>query len=311
MLLSSLQVQVVRSVFDIPMKLIDHKLGIYRAKQAINTVLDLRASANIQSAENIQDGNEKQFAANSITFNKIDFSYPNAPQRRILQDVTFSVKSGQRIAIVGPSGSGKSTIISILEKFYKVNSGSILIGENSLDEINTSAYRNTTSLVSQETILFQGSLRENILLGLAKSDLADGRLETAAKDADIHDFIMSLPEGYNTECGKKGIAFSGGQRQRIALARALSRNPTILLLDEATSALDALSEIEVLNALSRLTRETTTITVAHRLATIKNSDCILVLVKGKIVERGTHAELMEKGGIYLAMNKAQALDREL
>ena len=293
------------------MRLINQKPGIYRAKQAINTVLDLRAKANIQSAENIQDGDEQQFAASSITFNDVNFSYPNAPQHRVLQDITFSVDSGQKIAIVGPSGSGKSTIIAILEKFYEVNSGSILIGKTPLDRINTSAYRNMTSLVSQETIVFQGSLRENILIGLAESDLADDRLETAAKDANIHDFIISLPEGYNTQCGKKGIAFSGGQRQRIALARALSRKPTILLLDEATSALDALSEIEVLNALSQLTRETTTITVAHRLATIKNSDCILVLVKGTIVERGTHAELMEKGGTYWALNKAQALDREL
>lgn len=259
------------------------------------------------------DGGEKQLeiAANSIAFSKVDFSYPNAPHHRVLQDITFSVNSGQRLAIVGPSGSGKSTIIALLEKFYNINSGSILIGTEPLDKIDTPTYRNKTSLVSQETILFQGTLRENILLGLAESESTEERLETAAKDADIHEFIISLPEGYGTQCGSKGIAFSGGQRQRIALARALSRKPTILLLDEATSALDALSEIEVLNALNRLSRETTTITVAHRLATIKNADCILVLVKGVIVERGTHTQLMERGSTYWAMNKAQALDREL
>lgn len=154
-------------------------------------------------------------------------------------------------------------------------------------------------------------MRENILLGFANSEPTDDRIESAAKDANIHDFISSLPEGYNTQCGNKGLAFSGGQRQRIALARALARKPKILLLDEATSTLDSLNEIEVLDALNRLSRRTTTITVAHRLATIKKSDCIIVLVKGRIVEMGTHAELMEKGGTYWAMNKAQALDQEL
>lgn len=264
-----------------------------------------------QFAEHFQYGDEKQVSTNSITFNNVDFSYPNTPHHPVLHGITFSVDPGQRAAIVGPSGSGKSTIIAILEKFYNINNGSILIGTNPLDTLNTAAYRNTTSLVSQDTVLFEGTLRENILLGLSESDSTDERVEKAAKNANIHDFILSLPEGYNTQCGNKGIAFSGGQRQRIALARALSREPKILLLDEATSALDSLSEMEVLDSLSRISKQTTMITVAHRLATIKSSDCILVLVKGRIVERGTHAQLMEKGGTYWAMNKAQALDKEL
>jgi ATP-binding cassette subfamily B (MDR/TAP) protein 1 len=277
-------------------------------------MLDLRSTANINSgqhAEEIRDWDEKQISENSITFDNVDFSYPSAPDHRVLQGITFSANSGQRIAIVGPSGSGKSTIIALLEKFYHANNGSISIGPHPLNKLNTVTYRNTASLVSQDTILFQGTLRENILLGFADSESTDDRIEIAAKDANIHDFITSLPEGYNTQCGNKGIAFSGGQRQRIALARALARKPKILLLDEATSALDSLSEIEVLDALHRLSRQTTRVTVAHRLATVRKSDCILVLVKGRIVERGTHAQLMEKGGTYWAMNKAQALDQEL
>lgn len=260
--------------------------------------------------QSVQRPSEKE-PENSITFENVDFSYPDAPEHQVLQGVTFSAKSGERIAIVGPSGSGKSTIIALLEKFHTSTSGTISIGNQLLSNLNTTAYRKSTSLVSQDTVLFQGTLRDNILLGLSTSEATDERMEAAAKDANIHDFIASLPEGYNTQCGNKGIEFSGGQRQRIALARALARRPKILLLDEATSALDSLSEIEVLDALSRLSRQTTTITVAHRLATIRTSDCILVLVRGRIVERGTHAELMAKGGTYWAMNKAQALDREL
>lgn len=251
-------------------------------------MFELRSSANIKS-DQLAEPDEKEPPENSITFNNVDFNYPNAPNRSILQGITFSANSGERIAIVGPSGSGKSTIIALLEKFYQVNSGSISIGTQPLDRLSTVTYRNTISLVSQNTVLFQGTLRENILLGFADADSTDERIENAAQDANIHDFIVSLPEGYNTQCGNKGLAFSGGQRQRIALARALARRPKILLLDEATSALDSLSEIEVLDALNRLSRQTTMITVAHRLATIRKSDCILVLVKGRIVERGTHA----------------------
>lgn len=212
---------------------------------------------------------------------------------------------------MGPSGSGKSTIIALLEKFYKASSGSINIGPYELDTLDSAKYRNIVSLVSQDTVLFQGTIRENILLGALGAETDDERLESAAKAANIHDFIASLPEGYNTQCGNKGMLFSGGQRQRIAIARALVRRPTILLLDEATSALDSLSEIEVLEALKTIKRETITITVAHRLATIKDADLILVLVKGSIIERGVHAKLLENKGAYWKMCIAQALDRGL
>ncbi|RDL35403.1 Uncharacterized protein BP5553_07334 [Venustampulla echinocandica] len=288
--------------------------SIFQAKLAINTITELMRSAEERDQESSQSKKreeKEEGPLNSIEFRDVYFSYPNAPHHQVLENLNISVSSGQSLAIVGTSGSGKSTIISLLEKFYKANSGSIKIGPYELDTLDTASYRNTVSLVSQDTVLFQGTIRENILLGASEAETDDERLELAAKDANIHDFIASLPEGYSTQCGNKGMLFSGGQRQRIAIARALVRRPTILLLDEATSALDSLSEREVLEALKKIKRETTTITVAHRLATIKEADLILVLVRGRIVERGTHAKLLEKKGAYWAMCRAQALDREL
>ncbi|TGO14300.1 hypothetical protein BTUL_0055g00500 [Botrytis tulipae] len=241
----------------------------------------------------------------SIEFHGVEFSYSNSSQHSVLKEIDFMIEPGRNLAIVGPSGSGKSTIIALLEKFYTINNGSILINSSSLNDIDTQYHRSQTGLVSQNTVLFEGTLRNNILLGVRDLSSIDERLENAAKDANIHDFIISLPEGYNAQCGEKGFGFSG------ALARALVRQPRILLLDEATSALDSLSEKEVLDVLNRISGQTTTITVTHRLATIRKANCILVLVKGRIVERGTHLELMELRGTYWAMNQAQALDKDL
>ncbi|APA13289.1 hypothetical protein sscle_10g080590 [Sclerotinia sclerotiorum 1980 UF-70] len=289
--------------------------SISRANHSINSIFYLRSKAGsttdgLTTQQKHCHGGETKEPPNSIEFKSVDFSYPNSLRHLVLKEIDFIVDSGRNLAIVGPSGSGKSTIIALLEKFYKINKGSILINSSSLEKFNTEDYRRQTALVSQNTILFQGTLRDNILLGTHDLHSVDERLEAAAKDANIHEFIVSLPEGYNTQCGDKGFAFSGGQRQRIALARALVRQPKILLLDEATSALDSLSEMEVLDALGRITSHTTTVTVAHRLATVRNADCLLVLVKGRIVERGTHVQLMGIKGTYWAMNKAQALDSD-
>ncbi|THV50504.1 hypothetical protein BGAL_0147g00070 [Botrytis galanthina] len=291
-------------------------LGISQAGHSINKIFDLRSrAASVPNGTTPQqqnyDGEKVRNTPVSIEFQGVEFSYPNSSQHTVLKEIDFMIEPGKNLAIVGPSGSGKSTIIALLEKFYTINNGSILINSSSLNDIDTQYHRSQTGLVSQNTTLFEGTLRDNILLGVCDLSLIDERLENAAKDANIHDFIISLPEGYNTQCGEKGFGFSGGQRQRIALARALVRQPRILLLDEATSALDSLSEKEVLDALNRISGQTTTITVAHRLATIRNADCILVLVKGRIVERGTHLELMELRGTYWAMNQAQALDKDL
>ncbi|KAF7933277.1 hypothetical protein EAE99_003162 [Botrytis elliptica] len=290
--------------------------SISQAGHSINKILGLRSRAasitdGTTSQQRNYDDEKVRKTPVSIDFQGVEFSYPTSSQHAVLKEIDFMIEPGQNLAIVGPSGSGKSTIIALLEKFYTINNGSIFINSSSLNEIDTQYHRSQTGLVSQNTTLFEGTLRENILLGVRDLSSIDERLEKAAKDANIHDFIISLPEGYNTQCGEKGFGFSGGQRQRIALARALVRQPRILLLDEATSALDSLSEKEVLDALNRISGQTTTITVAHRLATIRNADCILVLVKGRIVERGTHLELMELRGTYWAMNQAQALDKDL
>ncbi|TGO24963.1 hypothetical protein BPAE_0090g00070 [Botrytis paeoniae] len=291
-------------------------LGISQAGHSINKIVGLRSRAasipdETTSQQKNYDDEKVRNTPVSIEFQGVEFSYPNSSQHSVLKEIDFMIEPGQNLAIVGPSGSGKSTIIALLEKFYTINNGSILINSSSLNEIDTQYHRSQTGLVSQNTTLFEGTLRENLLLGVRDLSSIDERLENAAKDANIHDFIISLPEGYNTQCGEKGFGFSGGQRQRIALTRALVRQPRILLLDEATSALDSLSEKEVLDALNRISGQTTTITVAHRLATIRNADCILVLVKGRIVERGTHLKLMELRGTYWAMNQAQALDKDL
>ena len=253
---------------------------------------------------------EKPFST-SITFSDVFFAYQSSPDYNVLQNLSFHIPAGSTIAIVGPSGSGKSTIISLLERFYLHTKGIIEIGGTPLSEIDIETYRNRVSLVSQETQLFEGTVRENILLGVESGD-SEQALIQAARDANIHDFIQSLPEGYNTACGKKGMAFSGGQRQRLAIARALLRDPSILLLDEATSALDSENEIEIKNAIRKTTKcrvaeGRTTVVVTHRLSTVLDADCIFVLVKGSVVEKGTHAELIESKGVYWLMCENQNL----
>lgn len=231
------------------------------------------------------------------------------------------------MAVVGASGCGKSTVIALLERFYDPSSGTIRIHGNALSELNPRLYRRIVSLVQQEPTLFQGSIRENIALGLddpsatetgaatsksksPASEVPDSRIEAALRAANAWDFVSSLPDGLSTPAGPSGTQLSGGQRQRIAIARSLIRNPRILLLDEATSALDTESEKIVQNALAEAakTGDRITVAVAHRLSTIKDADLICVFHCGKIVERGTHEELIAQGGMYRKMCEAQALD---
>lgn len=197
-----------------------------------------------------------------------------------------------------------------MERFYDITSGDILINGKPISEIDVHEYRETAGLVSQETTLYQGSIRENVALGVHSTTVSDEDITKACKDANIHDFIQSLPEGYNTEAGSRGLTFSGGQRQRLAVARALIRNPDFLFLDEATSALDTESERVVQAALENAKKGRTTIAVAHRLSTVQDFDAIFVLEAGRIVERGTHQELLRKKGRYYEMCQAQSLDKE-
>ncbi|TDZ35952.1 Leptomycin B resistance protein pmd1 [Colletotrichum spinosum] len=253
----------------------------------------------------------------SIDFQDVQFSYPLAPDKRVLKGVSLTIDRGQFVAFVGASGCGKSTMISLLQRFYDPTSGKIVIdGSAPLTDINPLLYRNKLALVQQEPTLFPGSIRENIAAGLDVSPeeqllVNDDVIEAACRAANAWDFVSSLPEGLGTPCGQGGSQLSGGQRQRIAIARALVRNPSVILLDEATSALDTESEKIVQRALMEAARtgDRITIAVAHRLSTIREANRICVFYGGRIVESGAHDELIKQGGIYKKMCEAQSLDR--
>jgi ATP-binding cassette subfamily B (MDR/TAP) protein 1 len=229
----------------------------------------------------------------------VHFIYPNRPEVEVLCGISFGVKMGENICIVGPSGCGKSTIISLLERFYDTTQGQILIDGNNISSLDIKSYRSMLGLVSQETILYQGTIRENLLLGVDETQINDQQLSEACHTANIYDFITSLPEGFETDCGHRGLELSGGQQQRIAIARTLLRNPKILLLDEATSALDSENEMLVRTAIEKAAHGRTTISVTHSREVMKAADRIIVLEKGGIVvEEGTFQELMENNGPF-------------
>jgi ABC-type multidrug transport system fused ATPase/permease subunit len=241
----------------------------------------------------------------AIAFEHVAFHYATRADVPVLHDVSFTAKPGERIAVVGSSGAGKSTIASLLLRFYDPVKGRITIDGTDAKEYDLSALRDRMSLVPQEVLLFGGSIRENIAYG--KPDATDAEIEAAARKANAHDFITSFPEGYATVVGERGIQLSGGQRQRIAIARAVLKDPAILILDEATSALDSESERLVQEALDKLMVGRTSIVIAHRLSTIRSADKILVLDKGKVIESGTHDELIaEEDGMYRSLSRLQS-----
>lgn len=248
-----------------------------------------------------------------IEFKDVYFTYPSR-DIPIFSGLNLTVRKGQFAALVGASGCGKSTIISLLEQFYQVQKGTITANGFNISDLDTSEYRAAISLVAQEAMLFQGTIRENILLGIDGA-VSEEELHQACRDAEIHDFVSSLPEGYDTDIGSKGVALSGGQKQRIAIARALIRKPRILLLDEATSSLDSESEKLVQAAFERAGKGRTMLVVAHRLATVQNADVIFVLGAGeegsgaRVLEKGTHSELVQMRGTYYQMVESQALDK--
>jgi ATP-binding cassette subfamily B protein len=244
-----------------------------------------------------------------IDFENIDFSYPERPQHKALNNFNLSVEQGEKIALVGSSGAGKSTVASLLLGYYQVNNGTIKFNGVAMENININDLRSNIAIVEQEPSLFHGSIFYNIAYASPEKKPTVFDVEQAAKLANAHDFIKSFPQGYNTLVGDRGVQLSGGQKQRIAIARALLRNPEILILDEATSALDSSSEYKVQKALDNLMEGRTTIMIAHRFSTIAKADRVLVLDQGNIVEQGTHKELSEsENGLYNQLVSYQAID---
>ena len=242
-------------------------------------------SPNARDLQNVQG---------EITLDHVSFSYDNS--KEVLKDVSLNIKKGETLALVGPSGGGKTTICHLIPAFYRATGGRILIDGTDINDVTFKSLRRSIGIVQQDVFLFNGSIKENILYG--RLDATDGEVIEAAKRANIHDYVMTLPDGYDTQIGERGVKLSGGQKQRLSIARVFLKNPAILILDEATSALDNTTEILIQQALDELCKGRTTLVVAHRLSTIKNADEICVIANGQITEMGTHEALMEKGGVY-------------
>ncbi|MEC7961134.1 MAG: ABC transporter ATP-binding protein [Pseudomonadota bacterium] len=241
----------------------------------------------------------------SLKFSKVNFSYNNDKKDKILKEISLEIKPGQTAALVGPSGAGKSSLLNLVPRFYDVHSGSVLLDDYDLRNLSLSNVRSASSLVSQDALIFDISIKENIIFGC--DGISDEIFLKVCKDSLVDDFVKDLPDKYLTLVGESGVRLSGGQKQRIAIARAMIKDAPILLLDEATSSLDSESEKKVQEALDKLMRDKTALIVAHRLSTIKNVDVIYVIDNGAIVEQGTHKELVDKNGLYAFLFKTQFL----
>ncbi|MEN8077181.1 ABC transporter ATP-binding protein [Clostridioides difficile] len=253
---------------------------------------------NVETEKEKENAVELNNIKGNITFNNVCFSYED---EKVLDGITLSIDSGKMLALVGPSGGGKTTFCNLIPRFYDVDNGDIKIDGKSIYDIKLDSLRKNIGIVQQEVFLYTGTIKENIKYG--KQDATDEEVIAAAKKANIHEFIMELKDGYDTYIGERGVKLSGGQKQRISIARVFLKNPPILILDEATSALDNVTEYLIQKSLEELCKDRTTIVVAHRLSTIKNADEIIVLTDKGIEERGSHKELIKKGGIYENLNK--------
>ncbi|MCS0788025.1 ABC transporter ATP-binding protein/permease [Cytobacillus firmus] len=273
--------------------------GFQRSVTAVERILDVLEEP--ADSEELPSYSASNPLMRLIEFHDITFSYDES--HKVFEGLNLTIPAGKVIAIVGPSGAGKSTLFNLLQSFYKPQSGEIYIDQVSVGDITLSNLRSMISHVPQETFLFAGTFRENLMI--AKPGISETEMVSAAKDAYIHDFIMSLPEGYDTEIGERGIKLSGGQKQRLAIARAILKNASILLLDEATSALDSETEFHVKEALDDLMKGRTTLVIAHRLSTVENADIIVVMDQGKIVQMGSHRELITQPGLYRKLHKTK------
>lgn len=263
-----------------------------------------RFSAIMETEPDIEDAEDARELTNvkgNVNYDHVTFRYND--DEPVLSNVSFSIPAGRSIALVGPSGGGKTTICSLLPRFYELTGGKITIDGEDIKEFTLQSLRKNIGIVQQDVYLFCGTVRENIAYG--KPDASDEEIIEAAKNANIHDFIMSLPDGYDTFVGERGTRLSGGQKQRISIARVFLKNPPILILDEATSALDNESERHIQKSLEELSKNRTTITIAHRLSTIRGADEIIVITENGIAERGSHDELMKIDGIYAKYYRMQ------
>jgi len=284
--------------------------GLTDSKEAVEALRNIFAVLDRETKidPEAETGEKPQLTSGKIQLKNVQFTYPARPDVVVCKSLTFKVKAGQKVGLVGPSGSGKSTVIQLIERFYDPDVGNTIFDKKDVKKLNYRWLHNQMALVGQEPMLFQGTIFDNIALGYNNSKEASGdctmeRIVEAATLANAHDFIMDLPHGYDTELGQGGTLLSGGQKQRIAIARALIQKPKVLLLDEATSALDNKSEAVVQRTLDRLIAESklTTVMIAHRLSTVRNMDVIVVVDEGKVVEAGSHDELMRLKGLYHAL----------
>ena len=266
--------------------------GFRRFEEVMNEIPEIQDSKNAKDLKNV---------SGNIDFDHVSFQYNE--NEKVIDDVNLHIKAGEKIALVGPSGSGKTTLCSLLSRFYDVTNGSISIDGQNIKDVTLKSLRSNIGLVQQDVYLFTGTIEQNIAYG--RPGASHEEIVKAAKKANIHDFIMSLPEGYDTFCGERGTRLSGGQKQRISIARVFLKNPKILILDEATSALDNESERIIQKSLEDLSKDRTCITIAHRLSTIRNADEIVVIDATGMHERGTHDELMKLNGTYAKYYKLQ------
>jgi len=252
----------------------------------------------LRETENEDTAKEIKITEGDIEFDNVTFNY-DGTEDEVLTNINLSVKAGENVAIVGPSGAGKTTICNLIPRFYNVKSGKITIDSQDISEVTLKSLRSQIGVVQQDVYMFSGSVYDNIAYG--KNNATREEIEDAAKKAGAHDFIMSMPDGYDTFIGERGVKLSGGQKQRLSIARVFLKNPPVLILDEATSALDNESEYLVQKSLEELTKGRTTFTIAHRLTTIRNATKIIVLTENGIEEQGSHDELIEKKGVYYGL----------